>query len=101
MATSAGDIEIGRVRMPGPATLYEGSEVESGNSPVRMSLRSGVVVRPAGGARATVGAHSLLLENGVGQIDAPVDYAIRARAVTLVPVAQPARARVELSSDGA
>ena len=30
MATSEGDIQVQRVRMPGPATLYDGVVVETG-----------------------------------------------------------------------
>jgi hypothetical protein len=101
MATSDGDIAIGRVRMPGTATLYEGAVVETGNSPARLNLRNGTVVRLGGGAKATIHSDSLLLERGVGQIDAPGDYAIRARSVTLIPTARPARARLQLGTDGA
>jgi hypothetical protein len=54
-----------------------------------------------GGAKATIHANSLWLERGVGQVDAPGDYAIRTRSVTLVPTSQPARARLQLASDGA
>lgn len=101
MATSDGDIEIGRVRMPGPATLYEGALVETANSPAQLSLRNGAVIRLGSGARATVGANSLLLERGVSQIDAPGDYAIHARSVTVIPTSHPSRARLQLSDDGA
>lgn len=100
IATSAGDIEVGQVRMPGAATLYEGDVVETANSPAQVNLRNGAVIRLGGGARAVVHANSLLLERGIGQVDAPGDYAIRARSVTLVPSSQPARARLQVSGDG-
>jgi hypothetical protein len=100
MATSPGDIEVGQVRMPGPATLYEGAVVETGNSPAQVSLRSGAIIRLSGGARATIHANSLLLERGVGQVDAPSDYVIHARSVTFVPSSQPARARLQVTGDG-
>ncbi len=101
MATSDGDIEIGRVRMPGLATLYDGAVVETMSSPVRLSLRNGAVVRLGGDAKATIHADSLYLERGVGQIDTTGDYAIRARSITVTPTSHPARARLQLSTDGA
>jgi hypothetical protein len=100
MATSAGDIEIGQVRMPGPATLYEGAVVETGKSPAQVSLRNGTIIRLSGGARATIHANSLLLERGVGQVDAPADYVIQARSMSFVPISQPARARLQVAVDG-
>jgi hypothetical protein len=101
MATSAGDIEVGQVRMPGPATLYDGAVVETGNSPAQVSLRNGAIIRLSGGAKATIHANSLLLERGVGQVDAPGDYVIHASSVSFVPSSQPARARLQLTGDGA
>jgi hypothetical protein len=101
MATSDGDIEIGRVRVPGPATLYDGAVVETGSSPARLSLRNGAVVQLGGRARATIHANSLLLERGAGQVDTPGEYTIQARSVTVVPTSHPARARLQLSTDGA
>src|SRR5580693_3750763 len=101
MATSDGDIEIGRVRMPGPATLYEGAVVETESSPAQLSLRNGAVIRLGSGAKATVHANSFSLERGVSQVDAPVDYAIRARSVTVIPTSHPSRARLQLTDDGA
>src|ERR1700693_4724725 len=101
MATSDGDIEIGRVRMPGPPTLYEGAVVETENSPAQLSLRNGAVIRLGTGAKATVHANYLLLERGVSQIDAPGDYAIRARSVTVISTSNPSRARLQLADDGA
>ena len=87
--------------MPGPATLYEGAVVETANSPAQLQLRNGAVVRLSSDAKATIGANSLLLERGVSQVDAPGDYAIHARSVTMVPTSHPARARLQLSDDGA
>lgn len=100
MATSAGDIEIGQVRMPGPATLYEGAVVETGKSPAQVSLRNGAIIRLSGDAKATIHANSFLLERGVGQVDAPGDYVIHARSVSFVPISQPARARLQVTVDG-
>ena len=100
MATSDGDIEIGRVRMPGPATLYDGATVETGSTPAQLSLRNGAVILLGSGAKATIHTNSLFLERGVGQIDAPGEYAISARSVTLIPTSHPARARLRLSDDG-
>ena len=101
MATSSADMEIGRARMPGPATLYEGAVVETGAAPVRLSLANGAKVTLGSGAKATVHLNSLLLERGTGQIDARGDFAVRARSITVVPTSHPSRARMELSSDGA
>jgi hypothetical protein len=101
IATSAGDIEVGRVRMPGPATIFDGSVLETGSSPAQLSLRDGAIVRLSSGARATIHAHSLLLERGVGQIDAPGDYVIQARSVTFIPSSQHARARFQVTGEGA
>jgi len=102
MVTSNGDIEVGRVRMPGTATLYEGAVVETGNAPAQLSLRSGSVVRLSGGAKATIHSRLLLLERGTGQLDTTKgEYAIRAQSITVVPSTYPARARVQLSGDGA
>jgi len=101
MATSEGDIQVGRVRMPGPATLYEGAVVETGNSPARLSFRNGSVVQLGGGAKATIHGNLLLLERGTGQLETSGDYAIRARSVTVVAASHPARARLQLSGDGA
>jgi hypothetical protein len=101
MATSAGEIEVGRVRMPGPATLYEGALVETGSSPAQVSLRNGAIIRLSGGARATIHLSSLLLERGVGQVDAPGDYIIQARSMTFIPSSHPARARLQVTGDGA
>lgn len=86
--------------MPGPATLYEGAVVETEKSPARVSLRNGAIVRLSGGTRATIHGNSLLLERGVGQIDAPGDYVIHARLVSFVPSSQPARARLQVTADG-
>lgn len=86
--------------MPGPATLYEGAVLETGNSPAQVSLRSGAVIRLSGRAKATIHAGSILLERGVGQVDAPGDYVIHARSVTFVPSSQPARARLQVAGDG-
>ena len=83
IATSAGDIEIGHVRMPGPATLYEGALVETGSSPAQVSLRNGVVVHLSSEATATIHVDSVSLERGASQVDAPRDYLIRARAVNI------------------
>ena len=101
MVTSNGDIEVGRVRMPGTATLYEGSVVETGNAPAQLSLRNGSVVRLSTGAKATIHSGLLLLERGTGQLDTKGEYAIRVQSVTVVPSTYPARARVQLSGDGA
>ena len=101
MATSDGDIEIGRVRMPGPATLYDGATIETGNAPAQLSFRNGAIVRLGSGARATVHANSILLERGVGQVDTPGDYAIGARSLTVVPTSTPASARLLVTDEGA
>jgi len=101
IATSTGDIEVGQVRMPGPATLYEGAVVETGKSPARVNLRNGAIIRLSGGAKATVYANSLSLERGVGQVDAPGNYVIQARSVIFIPSSQPARARLQVTGDGA
>ncbi len=86
--------------MPGPATLYDGAVVETGNSPAQVSLRNGTIIRLGGGARATIHANSIMLEQGVGQVDAPGDYLIQARSVTFIPSSHPARARVQVTGDG-
>lgn len=101
IATSAGNIAVSQVRMPGPATLYEGAVVETGDSPAQLNLRNGAVVRLGRGARATLHANSLMLEQGVGQIDAPGDYVIRARSLTFVPSSKLSRARLQVMSHGA
>lgn len=100
IATSAGDIEIGHVRMPGPATLYEGALVETGSSPAQVSLRNGVVVHLSSEATATIHVDSVSLERGASQVDAPRDYLIRARAVTFTSTSQPSRARLQVLEDG-
>lgn len=87
--------------MPGPATLYDGAVVATETSPVQVNLRNGAIIRLGEGAKATIHENFLYLERGLGQVDAPGDYAIRARSVTLIPSSQPAKARLQLDDDGA
>lgn len=75
--------------------------METGTAPARLSLRNGSIVRLSGGAKATIHENLVLLERGIGQLETSSDYAIRARSVTVVPKAHPARARLQVSDDGA
>ena len=101
VAASDGDVQIGSVRMPGLATLYEGAVLKTGVAPAQLKLQNGASVWLSGGAQAVVHADSLLLEKGSSQVYASQNYAIQARSVTLTATSGRAVARLNLSTDGA
>jgi hypothetical protein len=109
-AASAADV-IGSVYSPtgylmdgtgvrGNATLFDGSNLEVGDSGAQIHLNNGAGMWLAPKSRVTMSSRGIHLLAGIGQFDVPLQYRLEARAVQVAASQPHTRVRVALDESG-
>ena len=96
LATANGSFQVNTTKVWGNTTLFDGSVIETANSPSQSKLNDGAQLRLATDSRATVHGSRLVLEKGSGQLESAA-ASIEARSPHIVPAAAGTLAQVQLS----
>ncbi len=96
---SNGEFRLDHARVTSNATLFDGSLLETGDTPSRLRLTNGASVLLASDTRARVRRDRLELEAGGGEVAGR--YPIQARRLRIEPDSDAARLRVRLAGDNA
>lgn len=99
VAIARGTFEVDSSTVSGNSTIFEGADVRTGTFSSRINLNDGTRVALGPDSRAKVMAASLVLEKGLGELQASSDYRIEARTLRIAPSHPNAIARVLLDGD--
>jgi hypothetical protein len=83
------------------ATVFDGSTIEAGETPVKLQIPPNVRILLDVGSRAQFWGDRLVLESGRAQLDSGKDYRIEALTMRITPAAPGARALVAIGASGA
>ena len=70
MAVADGRFYLDQASVTGNGTLFDGSHIETLAAPSQLRWRQGTQFRMGASSRASVYEHKLVLESGIGQLDA-------------------------------
>ena len=101
MITSDGSLWVDSGGVSSHATLFEGSIVQTEDTPAKLQLAGGVHVLVDRASRAQVFQDHLLLEKGRTQLDVGSSFRIEARTLQVTPAAASSRAVVTVRESGA
>ena len=101
MISSDGSLWVDSAGVSSHATLFEGSIVQTEDTPARLQLAGGVRVLMDRASRAQVFQDRLLLEKGRTQLDVGSSFRIEARTLQVTPAAAGSRAVVTVRDSGA
>src|SRR5690242_12833338 len=97
LAVADGSLLLNRIRVWGNATLFDGSGVETTSAISLLHLVGGTQIRLGASTRATVFQRKLILEKGIGQLEAAgTNYEIQARSLRILPDSANALTRIKL-----
>lgn len=100
LAAAGGSFQIDARTAHGSATLFEGSEVETGAAPLQIRLNNGVQVRLATESRAKFYGGYTILERGSGQLESSGAYPLESRGLRVFSAVPDTVARVQVSPQG-
>ena len=101
VAAADGSFTIDGARVPGNATVFEGSTIETGKASVVLELIGGVRVVVDAQSRARIFGNHLLLEAGRAQIERGAEYKIEALSLRVSQASPAAKAAVTVQDGGA
>jgi hypothetical protein len=96
IAMAEGPFQIDRAEVKGNASLFDGSEVTTGDASSRLRIHGGARLEIGANSQARVFASHAELERGAGQLEAPSAYALEARKLRILTEGPKAMARVQL-----
>jgi hypothetical protein len=96
MAAAAGSFWADSAGVAGHATVFEGSTIESGETPVKLQIEGGVRILLDVHSRAQVYGNRLTLERGRAQLESGKDYRIEAGTMRIAPAKAQSRAIVAI-----
>ncbi len=97
-ASAKGAFHLDGAPVPGSATLFEGSIIETSTAPSNIRLSSGARLQLGPQARARIYGTRLVLERGSSQWTTAGAYAIEAASLKITPAARQGAAEVVLAS---
>src|SRR3978361_867481 len=96
-ATASGSFQVDSSTVSGNTTIFNGTEIETGRVPSRISLNNGAEVRLAAGSRAKLYETRLILEEGNAQMESTgAAYQVQANNLRILNVTPNAFTRVRL-----
>jgi hypothetical protein len=101
VAAADGSFTIDGARVPGNATVFEGSTIETGNASVVLELVGGVRVVVDAQSRGRVFGNHLLLEAGRAQIERGAEYKIESLSLRVSQASPAAKAAVTVQDGNA
>ncbi len=97
VAVANGSFQVNNEKVSGNATLFEGTQVQTGAAPSELRMNSGARMSLDAGAAGRVFRDHLVLEKGAGRFDAAQGYAVRARSLSILPDGAGAKGFVQLA----
>src|SRR5260370_34297623 len=85
VAVSNGNLNIDNAKVAGNATLFEGNSIQTGKASSDLKLNSGARIRLALESQGIVHRDHVVLEKGGLQLDAPSQYRVDVRALSISP----------------
>jgi hypothetical protein len=98
MAAANGEFTVDDARMPGAATLFEGSRIQTGRAPSRIRLHNGARVQLGSGASGVIYGDRMVLERGSTEMEGFAGYSLEALSLR-VRGTGPAGVRVTVGED--
>jgi hypothetical protein len=99
VAIAKGSFRVDNARVSGNSTIFDGASVQTEESSSRINLHNGTRMALGPDSRAKVMAARLLLEKGLGELQASSEYRIEARTLRIAPADPNAIARVLIEGD--
>jgi hypothetical protein len=99
VAIARGSFEVDHSQVSGNSTIFDGADVQTGSFSSRINLNDGTRVALGPDSRAKVKGESLVLEKGLGELQARTHYQIEARTLRISPSRPNAIARVLIEGD--
>ncbi len=96
IAMADGAFQVNRSEVKGNASLFEGTEVTTGEASSKVRIRSGARIEIGTHSQVRVFATQTVLEKGSGQVEGPPTYGIEARTLRITPTGSKTIARVSL-----
>lgn len=96
LAIANGDFTLDSQPVPGNATIFEGSTIETLEAASRVSLRLGTRIEIANASRGVFHRNYFKLEKGITQVETSTPYEIQALSFKIVPE-RTASARVSIT----
>ncbi len=96
-----GSYRVNGAEVRGNATLFDGTVLETGDSPARLQLNGGCSVWLTPGSRASISARGVVLAKGLGQFAGPAGTGMEAGPVRVVVSAPETVVRVAMEKGGA
>jgi hypothetical protein len=100
MAVADGRFYLDQASVTGNGTLFDGSHIQTLGAPSQLRWSRGAQFRMGAASRASVYEHRLVLESGIGQLDAAPGFEVEAGTLHVSAEQSEAIARIGLSSPG-
>lgn len=97
VAVANGSFQVNNQKVSGNATLFEGTQVQTGAAASELRLNSGARMSLDAGAAGRVFRDHMVLEKGAGRFDAAQGYAVRARSLSILPEGAGSKGYVQLA----
>ena len=101
VAMADGPFQVNRSEVKGNASLFEGSEVTTGEASSKLRIRNGARIEIGTQSQVKVFATRTVLEKGAGQVEGPAAYGIEARTLRITADGSKSIARVRLDGPNA
>ncbi len=101
VAVADGSFQVDHSQVWGNATLFDGSVVETGRALSRLKFSSGARLSLASESRATVHQGRLVLESGMGQLEAAPGFEVESRTLRISAAEPGTIARIRLENSPA
>ncbi len=98
MAAANGEFTVDDARMPGAATLFDGSRIQTGRAPSRIRLHNGARIQLGSGASGVIYRDRMVLERGWTEMEGLAAYPVEALSLRIRGAA-PAGVRVTVGED--
>src|SRR5215813_13096781 len=96
MVMTIGNFRVDDSRVWGNTTLFDGSVIETARAVSQVQLNSGIQMHLGAATRARIFQHRLVLDEGLGEMDAVRGFAVEARSLRITGASEDARARVRI-----
>lgn len=83
MAAANGEFTVDDARMPGAATLFEGSRIQTGRAPSRIRLHNGARIQLGSGTSGVIYRDRMVLERGWTEMEGLAAYPLEALSLRI------------------
>ncbi|MGP8246369.1 MAG: hypothetical protein ACLQVN_17845 [Bryobacteraceae bacterium] len=99
VVSAEGSFRLDNVAAVAHATLFDGSEIQSGASTPRLDLKDGAWLLLATSSRVRIGGHRMVVEQGTAEIGGAALYDLEAGTLRIKPANNRALVRVQVNGE--